>query len=113
MSCNSATAPVDINKGSTEGPCSLKCRYQFNYSPSSCNVKNEGSYISINYDKQSGMPPVKYNNVFFNVQEVRLFRPSLHTYNGSKAAAEMIIVHSGDSNNLLVCIPIKSIRSTF
>jgi hypothetical protein len=50
---------------------------------------------------------VKYNNTFLTVQEIRLYKPSLNTYNGKKADAELFIHHISSSGmNLIVCIPI-------
>ena len=46
------------------------------------------------------------------VHEIRIYTPSLHTYDGVRAEAEMIIVHSGFGKNLLVCIPMKSSDGT-
>ncbi|GAG40260.1 unnamed protein product, partial [marine sediment metagenome] len=54
-----------------------------------------------------GVTNVLFNDVKYNVKEIKVFRPSLHTYNGNKAVAEMIIVHTGIYGNLLVCIPFK------
>ena len=46
----------------------------------------------------------------YNVDEIRVFSPSLHTYNGEHADAEFIIHHINNSGgkNLIVCIPISS-----
>ena len=41
-------------------------------------------------------------------QYPRLFRPSLNTYDGFKADAELIITHSGGGKNFYVCIPVIS-----
>jgi carbonic anhydrase len=108
MSCPSATAPIDISISSITGKCDLKCSYSFNYNNSSCVATNRGDYISLSYDKSS-KPPVSYNNTSYDVQEVRIYIPSLHSYSGSKSDGELIIVHTSNTgaNPLLVCIPIK------
>lgn len=109
MSCPNATAPIDISMSSIKGKCLLKCAYSFTYNNSSCIATNRGDYISISYDKSSS-PPVLYNATGYDVQEIRLYIPSLHSYNGLKTDGELIIVHSSNTgaNPLLVCIPIKS-----
>lgn len=109
MSCPNATAPIDISMSKITGNCNLKCSYNFHYSNSSCVVTNRQDYLSISYDKTSS-PPVLYNAIGYFVKEIRIFIPSLHSYNGSKTDGEFIIVHTSNtgSSPLLVCIPIKS-----
>ncbi len=108
MSCPNATAPIDISISKIVGKCDLKCSYSFHYNNSSCIATNRGHYISISYDNSSS-PPVLYNATGFDVKEIRLYSPSLHSYNGSKTDGELIIVHTSNTgaNPLLVCIPIK------
>lgn len=112
MSCPNSTAPIDISISKIVGKCELKCSYVFNYSASSCVATNRGDYVSISYDKSS-TAPVLYNATSYDVQEIRLYTPSLHSYNDIKADAEFIIVHNSNtgSNPLLVCIPIRSNNS--
>jgi hypothetical protein len=109
MSCPTATAPIDISMSKITGNCELKCSYSFNYNNSSCLATNRGDYISISYDKSSS-PPVLYNTLQFDVKEIRLYIPSLHSYNDSKTDGELIIIHTSNTGAipLLVCIPIKS-----
>ena len=109
MSCSTATAPIDISMSKITGKCDLKCSYSFNYNNSSCLATNRGNYISISYDKSSS-PPVLYNTLQFDVKEIRLYIPSLHSYNDSKKDGELIIIHTSNTGSipLLVCIPIQS-----
>ena len=107
MSCSKATAPVNITNNTTS-TCDLKCDYSFKYPISNLQVTNRGDYLSLKTDPSS-VPPVTYNAEQYQVQEIRIFRPSLHTFGGKNADAEMIIVHSSSSGSgkLLVCIPIN------
>ena len=109
MSCPTATAPIDISLSNITGKCDYKCSFSFQYSNSSCVATNRGDYLSLSYDKSSS-PPVLYNNAGYNVEEIRIYTPSLHSYNNSKMDGELIIVHTSNTgaNPLLVCIPIKS-----
>lgn len=109
MSCPTATAPIDISLSTITGKCAYKCSYRFNYNNSSCIATNRGDYISLSYDKSSS-PPVSYNNIDYDVSELRIYTPSLHSYSGSKTNGELIIVHTSNTGEtpLLVCIPIKS-----
>ena len=107
MSCSKATAPVNITNNTTS-TCDLKCDYSFKYPISNLQVTNRGDYLSFKTDPAS-TPPVTYNAEQYEVHEVKIFRPSLHTYGGKKADAEMIIVHNSNSGGgkLLVCVPIN------
>jgi carbonic anhydrase len=109
MSCPNATAPIDISMSNIKGKCDLKCSYSFSYNNSSCIATNRGEYLKLSYD-QSSSPPVLYNASGYDVQEIRLYIPSLHSYNGSKTDGELVIIHSSNTGAkpLLVCIPIKS-----
>lgn len=108
MSCPDATSPIDINISKSSGICHLKCEYSYNYYNSSCIAKNRGDYISLSYDSSSS-PPVLFNSMTYNVTEVRIYTPSLHSYSNQKADGEIIIVHSSNvaPKPLLVCIPFK------
>lgn len=109
MSCPDATAPIDISLSKISGKCDYKCSFSFLYNNSSCVATNRGGYISLSYDKSSS-PPVLYNTASYDVQNIRIYTPSLHSYNNSKMDGEFIIEHTSNTgaNPLLVCIPIKS-----
>ena len=112
MSCSNATAPIDISKNNVVGKCDLKCEFNFHYNDSSCVATNRGDYISLAYDKSSS-PPVTYNSASYDVKEIRIYSPSLHSFNGTKSDAEFMIIHNtfAGANPLFVCIPIKSSNS--
>lgn len=113
MSCPNATSPIDISMSKIKGKCDKKCSYSFRYNESSCVATNRGEYISMSYDKSSS-PPVIYNSSGYDVNEIRLYTPSLHSYNGTKTDGELIIIHKSNIGyvSLLVCIPIKSNNSS-
>lgn len=107
MSCSTSNSPIDITDKNS-GVCSLKCKYMFKYNDSSTTINNKGDYLRLSYDKPS-TDPVVYNSVPYYVEEIRIYSPSLHSYSGSKADGEFIIVHTNDYNSkLLVCVPIVS-----
>lgn len=107
MSCSTANSPIDITDKNS-GVCELKCKYMFKYNDSSIRINNKGDYLLLSYDKPT-TEPVVYNSVPYHVEELRIYSPSLHSYSGSKADAELIIIHTNDYNQkLLVCIPIVS-----
>lgn len=108
MSCPNATAPIDIVKNNAE-VCDKKCDIAFDYPNTSVTAKNLGDCLRFSFDK-SASPPVSFNKELYEVQEMRLFTPSLHTFSGSRADAEIVIVHNnlGSSRTLLVCVPVKN-----
>lgn len=109
MTCVLSKAPINIPKESND-LCVEKCSLKFNYGKSSFSIKNGGDYLSLGYDAST--TNVKYNANKMEVHEIRIYTPSLHTYDGVRTEAEMIIVHSGFGKNLLVCIPMKSSDGT-
>lgn len=112
MSCPNSNAPIDISQINVQGLCDLKCSYNFKYPNSSCVVTNRGEYLSLSYDNFSSSP-VQYNAVDYNVKEIRIYNPSIHTFDGKKAVGEIIIIHISNkgTNPLLVCIPLTSSSS--
>lgn len=96
------TAPRNIVKRSQE-KCTLKCLYMYKYGTSSCTVKNNSDHIFVVYD---GVSDVQFNSVMYTPTEIRLFTPSLHTFQGRSAVAEMVVVHTSAHGGLMVCIPI-------
>lgn len=103
---------TDISRANVKGDCSLKCAYNFNYHPSNSTATNMGTNIKISHDS-SVVAPVTFNEMKYNVVEVSLFSPSLHTFNGAQVNAELLIVHKQQDmeNYLSVCIPIISSNS--
>lgn len=112
MSCPNATSPIDITKN-TDSICDLKCEYSFKYPTTNLQVANRGEYISFKTDP-SREPPVIYNADKYDVSEIRLYGPSLHTYGGKHSACELMIIHTNmnSSGNLIVCVPMKAVPMT-
>jgi carbonic anhydrase len=108
MSCPNATAPINISIQNVTNTCDYKCAYSFSYHNSSCVATNRGDYVALSYDNASASS-VSYNSLSYNVQEARIYTPSLHSYSGSKTDGELIIVHISATGGkpLLVSIPIK------
>lgn len=109
MSCINGTSPIDINISNIINNCDLKCSYNYNYSNANPVIQNNGDYLSLSYENTS-TDKVSYNAADLYVKEIRIYAPSLHSYNSQKTDAEMIIVHNSNIGlrELLVCIPIKN-----
>jgi carbonic anhydrase len=107
MSCPNATAPVNIDKN-TNNICDLKCKYNYNYPFTNLLVRNKGEYLSLKPDPEQ-VPSVTFNANNYNVSEIRIYKPSLHSFNGKKTDGELIINHTNVTGvgDLLVCIPLE------
>jgi len=103
MACATSTAPINISSKGKVDDCSLKCQFKYNYPRSpATTITNNGNYLGLSYDKVI----VNYNDNELRVQDIRLYIPSLHTFNGNRGDGELIIRHVGMGISLLVCIPI-------
>lgn len=104
--------PMDISPNKWDNYCDEKCAYSFKYKTSSnCTTTNYGSYLHLNYDA-SNPPPVIFNVNSYNVDNIEIYSPSLHLFNGNKADGEVIITHTPVSigKPLIVCIPLNSMN---
>ena len=101
MSC---TAPFNIVKKKA-GKCSLKCLLWYKYGSSSCTVTNNTDQLIITYDGESD---VMFNSLHYAPTQVRIFKPSIHKFEGQYADAELVITHTSNNGGLLICIPIMA-----
>lgn len=101
---------INISSENVTGNCDLKCNYSLNYSTSNCVAQNNGFYIQLSYDATK-MPPVTYNNNKYNVQDVTIFSPSIHQFNGSLSPAEIVISHFPVSGGVPMNVAIPIIQS--
>jgi len=93
-----------------EDKCKENCNFNFKYnSNSTCKLINKGDYLEI---KTDGKNEVTYNSQGLSLDDVRLYVPSLHTFDGKHTDAELILKHSGGTKNFMVCLPIKTNKGT-
>lgn len=122
MSCTKLTGPVNIIH--TNNNCYHKCKFLYNFKLTSISVMNKQNYLSIEPSNKT------YTSVTYNssdtgtcnnggsgkyiVDELKIFHPSLHSYNNKKANAELIIHLNNESGgrNLIICIPITTNNGT-
>jgi hypothetical protein len=104
-----STQNINISPQNISGNCDLKCSYNFKYSESNTTAKNNEVMITLTYDN-SNIPPVLYNNEKYTVSQIIITSPSIHTFNGASAAAEILIQHTpvAGGPTLIVGIPIIS-----
>jgi carbonic anhydrase len=105
MSCPNSTAPINIDS-SPIGNCELKCKYSYKYKDSPSKLTNNTSFLSLTHEG-SYPEPVTYNANKYNVDEIRIYTPSLHTYSGKRSVGEVIIRHTSPTEKLIICIPLE------
>jgi len=107
MSTNSQN--INISTNNVQGKCDLKCSYNFKYPETNLTARNNGSMIALTSDESSSSP-VTYNNQKYNVSNILIVSPSIHTFNNSPASAEIIIEHTPvtTGQQLFVGVPITS-----
>jgi len=103
-------APINIDSSIVSNDklnCTSNCDLKFKYNSSSCVITKQDKYYEIKYDRTNQFP-VSFNNNEYKPDYIRIYQPSLHTYDGNKAAAEMLIYHTNNNGEtLIICIPIE------
>ena len=106
MSCDRIGINIVLEDASA---CSLRCNYHPIYTiPYGITGTNEGSYLEYTFTNNDYS--TIYNGSSYRASTMRLYQPSLHTYDGEELPAELVIQHTMESSNkeLNVCIPIES-----
>lgn len=106
--CINSNSPIDLIKAETR-KCDNKCLYEFNYSKSSLIGTNFKTHLEFTLQTNKDTD-VKFYGSYYNLEKFLIFRESLHTINGNKKSAELVIVHhqkNNPSKKLVVCILIK------
>jgi len=86
--------------------CKENCDFNFKYNSNSiCQLITQRDYLEI---KTDGKNKVSFNSQELKLDSVRLYIPSLHTFDGKHTDAELILKHDGGQKNFMVCLPIKT-----
>lgn len=114
MSC---TAPINITTTTTANSIAgtFNCVYDVNMlSNAAVSLSKDLSHLFVKCTSNTNTKISFYNAGFYIPYEIRIYKPSLHTYNGVPADAELLIVHSsissnsnGGSDGLIVSVPIS------
>jgi len=105
MSCPKSDSPIDISTTANVLSCEIFCAYMHQYKDSACTVTQFPTYLKLSYDATTSAA-VTFNKEGYNVREINIYAPSIHTYNGSQADAEMLIIHDGAGKKLIVSLPL-------
>jgi carbonic anhydrase len=114
MSCS---APIDIPTKTRVNSIAgtFNCIYDANMLASSAvSLSKDLSHLSIKCTSNNKSKVSFYNAGIYTPYEIRIYKPSLHTYNGVPADAELLIMHSSVSSNssigsdgLIVSVPVS------
>ena len=112
MACS---APIDIPTKGNVNPISgaFNCVYDPNaLSNAAVSLAQDGSHLTVKCTSNNSKVSF-YNAGTYTPYEIRIYKPSLHTYNGVRADAELLIMNSSVSSNskigsdgLIVSVPI-------
>lgn len=110
MACS---APIDIPTKKTVNTISgtFNCVYDANMiSGESVSLSKDLSHLSVKCSSNNASKVSFYSAGTYTPSEIRIYKPSLHTYNGVPADAELLIVHASnskvESDGLIVSVPI-------
>ena len=115
MTSCTATAPIDLPTNGSVNPISgtFNCVYDADMcSGASVTISDDRSHLSINCSGGSKSNISFYGTVYVPT-EIRIYAPSLHTYNGARADAELLVVHApgsgsnAKSDGLIVSVPVS------
>jgi len=107
-----STTEMNITSSDITNMCDEKCLLSYNYPiVNTVNISNNVNSFLITYS--SSTPPVTFNNLGYNLQNVSIYFPSLHTFNNNSEVGEIVMNHvcqTNQSNQLSICIPILSTK---
>lgn len=105
MSSTQGNTPINVSNQSIQR-CSVTCNFSYDYGLSNLLTNTYSNYVKLSFNSPSSK--VEFQDEYYQVNEVRLYSPSLNTYYGEHLDSELIIHHINSDNNVLVCIPIQS-----
>jgi len=111
MSCQNSDSPINISTTANVLSCEIFCAYMHQYKDSACTVTHYPDHLKLSYDPTTSAA-VTFNKEEYNVREINIYAPSIHTYNGSAADAEMLIIHDGAGKKLIVSLPLVQSNNT-
>lgn len=124
MSCQNSTGPIDITESKNILNCRGKCNLNYNYNSTTVLANNKENYLQIipnnrstnvlEFSTNSRSSKCSSMGGSYKLQDIRIYHPSLHTFNGRRSDAELVIYHknSGGGNDLIICLPISTSSGT-
>ena len=88
-------SPIDINTANTQ-ICNTLCDFTLHYKPSSCKVNFKNNQVIVKYGSGSFL---EYQNILYELKEIHVHVPTLHSIDGSKYDLELLFIHKISDNN--------------
>lgn len=82
-------SPINIDTTLIQ-ECKTMCKFDLSYKNTNCFIKNTNNLIEIKVDPGSYF---LYENTPFELSSITIHIPSLHTFDGAKAEAEICMIH--------------------
>ena len=88
-------SPVNIDTDIMK-ECNLMCQLETDYKNSKCRLQyTKNNMVVIKYDYGSR---AKFNGVYYNLTDIYLFTPSMHTIDNERFEVEVMMVHKTDQS---------------
>lgn len=88
-------SPININTDVLKD-CNLMCQLETNYKHSKCRLQyTKNNMIVLKYDYGSR---AKFNGVYYNLTDILIFSPSMHTVDNERFEVEVMMVHKTDQS---------------
>ena len=84
----------NITIKNAQDECLYQCMYKYHYGLGNIKGVHNNGYITVDYQTQNQDFPVVFQEEEYSISEMRIYAPSLHTFNGERKDAELVILHS-------------------
>ena len=105
MVCAPSKIPINIKSKSEYPDTNITNLLQLDYEDSVCRIKNMCSHLLIPYE-DSQKTPVVFDNKYYRLKNIKIYRPSLHKFDGIETEGEIMLNHKGEKETLKICIPL-------
>jgi hypothetical protein len=109
MICEDSKMPINVKLDMKNEITNKVDLLRMDYQDSSCHIKNMCSHLLLSYD-DSQRKQVVFNKKNYKLKNIKIYRPSLHKFDGIPAEGEVVLDHKGDKDTLKICIPIVTIK---
>lgn len=88
-------SPIDINTDNLQ-ICNTLCDFSLHYKPSTCKVNFKNNQVIVKYGSGSFL---EYQNILYELKEIHIHVPTLHSIDGAKYDLELLFIHKISDNN--------------
>jgi len=94
--CNSPNqSPINIDQQLVQ-KCDSLCNFKLYYKPSKCFVNYKNNLIRLKYSSGSYL---EYNNILYELTEITIHVPTMHSIDNSKYDLEICMIHKLSNDN--------------